>query len=97
MRNVPRALGSTLVLCLVLAVVPAGTAVLAAEPEPLTCAGYPSPRLFVDSQAWWTQTPGTDGSDFGHIHTGACIPERETPSAPEPSEMLKAPASAVTL
>jgi PKD repeat protein len=33
---------------------------------------YPEPRIFFESQSWWTQTgevfPGR------HIHTGACIP-----------------------
>jgi hypothetical protein len=45
--------------------------------DPLTCEGYRQDRQFVDAQSWWTQTPGASGSDFGHIHVGACIPERE--------------------
>lgn len=49
-----------------------------AAPNPLTCEGYPEPRVFVEDQAWWSQTPGEAGSDFGHAHMGACIPERET-------------------
>jgi hypothetical protein len=32
----------------------------------------------VESQAWWVQTPASVGTDFGHAHLGACIPERET-------------------
>jgi hypothetical protein len=39
---------------------------------------YPEPRQFVDAQSWWTTTPGQSGTDHGHIHVGACIPERET-------------------
>ncbi len=36
-------------------------------------------RVFVESQAWWAPTPGTTGgNDFGHVHLGACIPERDT-------------------
>jgi hypothetical protein len=42
------------------------------------CSSYPQSRQFVDAQAWWTQTPGKGGDDFGHLHVGACIPERET-------------------
>jgi hypothetical protein len=42
------------------------------------CSGYVERRQFVESQGWWTQTPGQTGTDFGHIHVGACIPERET-------------------
>jgi hypothetical protein len=48
-----------------------------AAPDPLTCSRYPQQRQFVESQAWWTRTPGRDGTDFGHLHLGACIPERE--------------------
>jgi hypothetical protein len=32
---------------------------------------------FVDAQTWWMRTPGAQGSDFGHLHLGSCIPERE--------------------
>lgn len=49
-----------------------------AELNPVTCEGYPESRVFVESQAWWTTTPGKSGSNFGHAHLGACIPERET-------------------
>lgn len=45
-----------------------------AAPDPLTCAGYPEPRVFVDSQSWWTQPGETEAR---HLHLGACIPERE--------------------
>ncbi len=33
---------------------------------------YPEPRIFIESQSWWTQT----GEAFPgrHIHTGACVP-----------------------
>lgn len=48
-------------------------------PSPTTdCSSYPQKRQFVEAQGWWTQTPGKDGTDFGHVHVGACIPERET-------------------
>ncbi len=57
------------------AVAPAGA--VAQAPNPLTCDDYPESRQFVDTQAWWTTTPGKSGDDFGHAHLGACIPERE--------------------
>lgn len=42
---------------------------------------YPEVRQFVDIQSWWTPGPGqadTADSNHGHLHLGACIPERET-------------------
>lgn len=54
-------------------------AAAAARPvDPLTCEGYRQDRQFVDAQAWWSRTPGAEGDDFGHIHVGACLPERES-------------------
>ena len=39
--------------------------------------------MFAESQAWWAPTPGTTGgNDFGHVHIGACIPERDTVTGP---------------
>jgi hypothetical protein len=47
-------------------------------PNPSTdCSGYAERRQFVDAQGWWVQTPGQNGTDFGHVHVGSCIPERE--------------------
>ncbi len=56
----------------------------AGAPDPLTCAGYPEKRHFVDAQSWWLPTEGAvpKGTDHGHIHVGACIPERETMTGP---------------
>jgi hypothetical protein len=45
-----------------------------ASPDPLTCAGYPEPRVFLESQAWWRTTPGKTGPDHGHVHIGTCFP-----------------------
>jgi hypothetical protein len=52
----------------------------AATPNPLTCAGYPEPRVFLESQTWWIQTPGKTGTTFGHMHVGACLPTERTVS-----------------
>lgn len=62
---------------------PAPPAAAAAGSDPMTCAGYPQSRQFVESQAWWTRTPGSSGTDFGHLHLGACIPEREIVTRPQ--------------
>ncbi len=44
--------------------------------------GCPAPRVFAESQAWWSPAPGTTGgNDFGHVHVGACIPDRDVLSA----------------
>lgn len=48
-----------------------------ASADRLDCAGYPESRQFVDAQSWWLKTPGKSGSNFGHVHLGGCIPERE--------------------
>ncbi|MDR7161861.1 fibronectin type III domain-containing protein [Arthrobacter sp. BE255] len=57
---------------------------VADTPNPVTCEGYPEKRHFVDSQSWWLPTEGAApaGTDHGHIHVGACIPERETMTGP---------------
>jgi hypothetical protein len=52
----------------------------AATPNPLTCVGYPEPRVFLESQTWWIQTPGKTGTTFGHMHVGACVPTERTVS-----------------
>ncbi len=57
---------------------------VAGTPDPLTCAGYPEKRHFVDAQSWWLPTEGAtpSGTNHGHIHVGACVPERETVTGP---------------
>ena len=54
----------------------------------LNCTGYLEPRSFVESQAWWMPTrAGQTGDDFGHVHAGLCIPERETHSKSIPLDI----------
>jgi hypothetical protein len=48
------------------------------NPDPLTCAGYPELRVFMDSQGWWTTTPGQQGTNHGHVHTATCFPLHQT-------------------
>ena len=47
------------------------------DPDPVTCAGYPEPRVFLESQGWWVRTPGEEGTDFGHVHVGMCFPQAQ--------------------
>jgi hypothetical protein len=47
------------------------------QTDPLTCAGYPEPRVFLEAQAWWLRTPGENGTSFGHLHMGACVPYQD--------------------
>jgi hypothetical protein len=61
------------------------TAAMATEQMPMgiDCSGYPQSRVWAEAQAWWTRAAGADpatSKDFGHVHVGACIPERETVS-----------------
>jgi hypothetical protein len=62
------------------------TATATASPGRQACLGAPTDqpapaydetRQFVDFQSWWRTTAGRAGTDFGHAHVGACIPERE--------------------
>jgi hypothetical protein len=48
-----------------------------AAPDPLTCAGYPGPRVFLEAQSWWTQAPGQMDQ---HLHMGTCFPLNQTVS-----------------
>jgi hypothetical protein len=57
-------------------------AVLVTPPQVQATGGCANPQVFTESQAWWTPNPGTTGGvNFGHIHVGACIPERDTLTA----------------
>ena len=57
------------------------TDVDAAHAGSTSAAGLPcaAPRVFAESQAWWKPSRGAsdDATDFGHVHVGACIPERD--------------------
>lgn len=43
-----------------------------------------TPRVFAESQAWWQPAPGAPAgtNNFGHVHLGACIPERDVLASP---------------
>lgn len=44
----------------------------------MNCTGYPEPRVFLESQAWWITTPGKNGSSHGHVHVGTCFPYKQS-------------------
>src|SRR5574338_1040135 len=50
--------------------------------NPVDCSGYPEPRVFLEVQDWWLQTPGASGTSFGHVHVGTCFPYGATLSGP---------------
>jgi hypothetical protein len=68
MRRAP-ALLPALCAFLLAAAAPPGAA--ASSPD---CAGYPEPRLFLESQSWW-RDPGSD--EVRHVHSGTCFPYRQ--------------------
>jgi len=49
-----------------------------AVPDPLNCTGYPEPRTFMESQSWWEQTAGKNGTEYGHVDIGTCFPFAQT-------------------
>jgi hypothetical protein len=66
---------SLLLTALTMAGVMAGTgSASAADPD---CSVYGQPRIFLEAQSWWRQTPGATGTDFGHVHVGTCFPYLE--------------------
>ncbi len=42
----------------------------------LDCSGYPEPRVWVESQDWWSPIPELGG--MGHMHMGMCFPVGQT-------------------
>jgi hypothetical protein len=64
-----------LIALLALAFALAAPAAQAQEPDPQTCAGYPEPRVFLESQSWWHDLDvPIFGGDTEHVHTGVCMP-----------------------
>lgn len=50
----------------------------AADPDPFSCTGYPEPRVFLESQAWWTDSETLTDGDTEHAHSGTCFPLNQT-------------------
>lgn len=42
----------------------------------LACTGYPEPRVWLESQDWWSPIPELGG--LGHMHMGMCFPQGQT-------------------
>lgn len=74
--RLPIRAGIALAALLVLTVGRAGASPAAGDP--VTCAGYPEPRIYLESQSWWEPQPGPathPGTGMqGHIHVGTCFP-----------------------
>jgi hypothetical protein len=49
---------------------------LAVCSDPAEAATTPDglPCVSTEGQAWWMRTPGKSGTEFGHLHVGACMP-----------------------
>ena len=76
---------SLLLIVLTFAGVMAGTgSAWAADPD---CSVYSEPRIFLEAQSWWLQTPGATGTDFGHVHVGTCFPYLQDVSASVPFDI----------
>lgn len=46
-------------------------------PPASSLADCPNGTVGTESQAWWTTTPGKTGTNFGHLHVGACMPFKQ--------------------
>jgi hypothetical protein len=42
--------------------------------DPVTCAGYPEPRVFLESQSWWYDDAAHTDGQSSHVHVGTCFP-----------------------
>ena len=54
-------------------------------PDPVTCAGYPEPRVFLEAQGWWKgngqeSLVGANGPMGSHVHVATCFPWGQTVS-----------------
>jgi hypothetical protein len=70
----PGVLLSALILAIM---IPWAASTASAAQDPLACTGYAQKRVFLESQAWWLQTPGKTGTDNGHVHIGTCFPHAQ--------------------
>jgi hypothetical protein len=69
--------GLIVAFMIVAAVVPWAASTASAAIDPQNCTGYPTKRIFLESQAWWYRTPGQNGTDHGRIHIGTCFPHAQ--------------------
>lgn len=67
-------LAATAALLLLLLIGPSS----ASAADPITCAGYPQSRVFLESQSWWSDSRGLSEGDSSHAHSGACFPVYQT-------------------
>lgn len=74
-------LGLIIAVALLVPLAPGASGATAPTPDPVTCAGYPEPRIFLENQSWWSPQlpdparPAHPGTGItGHIHIGTCFP-----------------------
>ena len=75
--------GSTLVkrvLTLIMALLGLVFASTASAADPITCEGYPQPRVLYESQSGWSDAEGSTYGAAEHVHSGACFPYLKTVS-----------------
>lgn len=51
----------------------------------LDCSGYAEPRVWIESQDWWSPIPELGG--MGHMHMGMCFPAGQTVSGVVPFDV----------
>lgn len=62
-----------------LAAVAVPSAYAQTTPNPVTCDGYPEPRLFLESQSWWRDNGDPPlGGASEHAHSATCFPYLQT-------------------
>jgi hypothetical protein len=47
------------------------------DSDPVTCDGYPEPRVLLESQSWWTDDETTTDGATQHVHSAVCVPLRQ--------------------
>lgn len=46
--------------------------------DPYDCSGWPEPRLYMESQWWFTKAGFNVDTSAGHVHSGCCLPYGQT-------------------
>ena len=69
---------ATLAALLVLGTAAVYAPVAAADPNPITCAGYAQNRVFLEAQGWWTKPGLPVGMASEHVHVATCFPWKQT-------------------
>lgn len=69
---------ATAALATAAVVVAPGGGAQGTAPNPVTCEGYPEPRVYLEGQSWWEPQNGPDThpgtGEQGHVHVEGCFP-----------------------